>query len=228
VQRTRKDRVAQLDLLDDDRVHVVLELHAPGLGVGGAGGSAMQVLELALRQVNRQVSEPLLELRAPLVRPLQVVEPAPRLVPLNQLLELRLQLASLTARRCALKLLAGLLLEQCCEHSCLDTVGGPCPCPPLPAVSARAVSGARPVWCVSSCRTAFAFLFFSVASPLLSARCARAGCSAPCARCSGTVPAAPRAARCASGSSSCCTAHWASPHARRTTATAFHKQIGFG
>jgi len=49
----------------------------------------MQVLELALRQVNRQVSEPLLELRAPLVRPLQVVEPAPRLVPLNLLLELR-------------------------------------------------------------------------------------------------------------------------------------------
>jgi len=28
VQRTRKDRVAQLDLLDDDRAHVVLELHA--------------------------------------------------------------------------------------------------------------------------------------------------------------------------------------------------------
>ena len=26
VQRTRKDRVAQLDLLDDDRAHVVLEL----------------------------------------------------------------------------------------------------------------------------------------------------------------------------------------------------------
>ena len=47
VQRTRKDRVAQLDLLDDDRAHVVLELHAPGLGVGGAGGFAMQVLELA-------------------------------------------------------------------------------------------------------------------------------------------------------------------------------------
>jgi len=44
--------------------------------------------------VNRQVSEPLLELRAPLVRPLQVVEPAPRLVPLNLLLELRLQLAA--------------------------------------------------------------------------------------------------------------------------------------
>jgi len=29
VQRTRKDRVAQLYLLDDDRAHVVLELHAP-------------------------------------------------------------------------------------------------------------------------------------------------------------------------------------------------------
>jgi len=47
-------------------------------------------------QVNRQVSEPLLvELRAPLVRPLellQVGEPAPRLVPLNLLLELRVQL----------------------------------------------------------------------------------------------------------------------------------------
>jgi len=75
-------------------------------------------------------------------------------------------------------------------------------------------SSARLVWCVSSCRAAFAFLFVSVASPLplLSARCARAGRSAPCARCSGTVPAAPRAARCASGSSSCCTAHRASPH----------------
>jgi len=50
VQRTRKDRVAQLqlDLLDDDRAHVVLGLHAPGLGVGGVGGSALQVLELAL------------------------------------------------------------------------------------------------------------------------------------------------------------------------------------
>jgi len=39
--------------------------------------------------------------------------------------------------------------DTCCwRHSCLDTVGGPCP--PLPAVGARAVSGARPVWCVSS------------------------------------------------------------------------------
>ena len=82
-------------VLDDDRAHVVLELHAPGLGVGGAGGSAMQVLELALHQVNRQVSELLLELRAPLVRPLQVIEPAPRLVPLNLLLELRVQLVLL-------------------------------------------------------------------------------------------------------------------------------------
>jgi len=103
---------------------------------------------------------------------------------------------------------------NCCEHSCLDTVGGACP--PLPAVSARAVSSARLVWCVSSCRSAFAFLFFSVASPLLSARCARAGRSAPCARCSGTVPAAPRAAPPA-----------APPAAPRTgpvctTATAFH------
>ena len=42
-------------------------------------------------------------------------------------------------------------------------MGGPCP--PLPAVGARAVSSARLVWCVSSCRAAFAFLFFSVASP---------------------------------------------------------------
>ena len=49
-------------------------------------------------QVNRQVSEPLLELRAPLVRPLellQVGEPAPRLAPLNLLLELRVQLVLL-------------------------------------------------------------------------------------------------------------------------------------
>jgi len=44
--------------------------------------------------VHRQVSEPLLELRAPLVRHLlQVAEPAPRLVPL--MLELRGQLVLL-------------------------------------------------------------------------------------------------------------------------------------
>jgi len=97
-----------------------------------------------------------------------------------------------------------LTLSPCCKHSCLDTWGGRAPpCPP---------SSARLVWCVSSCRAAFAFLFVSIASPLLSARSARAGRSAHCARCSGTVPAAPRAARCASGSSSCCTAHRASPH----------------
>jgi len=41
---TRKDRVAPLDLLDDDRAHVVLELDAPGLGVGGAGGSQREFL----------------------------------------------------------------------------------------------------------------------------------------------------------------------------------------
>ena len=45
--------------------------------------------------MNRQVREPLLELRAPLARPLQVVEPAPRLVPLNLMLELRVQLVLL-------------------------------------------------------------------------------------------------------------------------------------
>jgi len=73
MQRTRKDQVAQLDLLDDDRAHVVLWLDVPGLGVGGVGGSALEVLELALRQVHRQVSsEPLLELRAPLVRLLEL------------------------------------------------------------------------------------------------------------------------------------------------------------
>jgi len=55
-----------------------------------------QVLELALCQVHRQVREPLLELRAPLVRQLpQVAEPAPRPVPLNLLLELRVQLGLL-------------------------------------------------------------------------------------------------------------------------------------
>ena len=73
MQRTRKDRVAQLDLLDDDCAHVVLGLDVPGLGVGGVGGSVLEVLELALRQVHRQVSsEPLLELRAPLVRLLEL------------------------------------------------------------------------------------------------------------------------------------------------------------
>jgi hypothetical protein len=46
--------------------------------------------------VHRQVSEPLLELRAPLVRQLlQVAELAPRLVPLTLLLELRVQLVLL-------------------------------------------------------------------------------------------------------------------------------------
>jgi len=73
MQRTRKDRIAQLDLLDDDRAHVVLGLDVPGLGVGAVGGSALEVLELAQRQVHRQVSsEPLLELRAPLVRLLEL------------------------------------------------------------------------------------------------------------------------------------------------------------
>jgi len=55
----------------------------------------VQVLELALCQVHRQVSEPLLELRAPLVRHLQVAEPAPRVVPLTLLLELPVQLVLL-------------------------------------------------------------------------------------------------------------------------------------
>jgi len=46
--------------------------------------------------VHHQVSDALLELRAPLVRQLlQVAEPAPRLVPLNLLLELRVQLVLL-------------------------------------------------------------------------------------------------------------------------------------
>jgi len=46
--------------------------------------------------VHRQVREPLLELRAPLVRQLpQVAEPAPRLVRLTLLLELRVQLVLL-------------------------------------------------------------------------------------------------------------------------------------
>ena len=64
--------------------------------------------------MNRQVREPLLELRAPPVRPLQVVEPAPRLVPLNLLLELRVQLVLVLLDRTPLSclLLTGLLLEQ--------------------------------------------------------------------------------------------------------------------
>jgi len=96
VQRTRKDRVAQLDLLDDDRAHVALELHAPGPWFWRRWRILAQVLELALCQVHHQVSEPLLELRAPLVRQLlQVAEPAPRLVPLTLLLELRVQLVLL-------------------------------------------------------------------------------------------------------------------------------------
>jgi len=70
VQRTRKDRVAPLDLLDDDCAHVVLELDAPGLGVGGAGGSQRKFLSWRCARVHCQVSEPLLELRAPLVRQL--------------------------------------------------------------------------------------------------------------------------------------------------------------
>jgi len=51
---------------------------------------------LALCQVHRPVSEPLLALRAPLVRHLlQVAEPARRVVPLTLLLELRGQLVLL-------------------------------------------------------------------------------------------------------------------------------------
>ena len=46
-------------------------------------------------------------------------------------------------------------------------MGGPCP--PLPAVSARAVSSVRLVWCVSSCRSAFAFVLLRCIS---SAVCA--------------------------------------------------------
>ena len=49
-------------------------------------------------QVNRQVSEPLLELRAPLVHPLELLQVGkltPRLTPLNLLLELRVQLVLL-------------------------------------------------------------------------------------------------------------------------------------
>jgi len=50
--------------------------------------------------VHGQVSDALLELRAPLVRQLlQVAEPAPRLVPLTLLFELRVQLVLLIARR---------------------------------------------------------------------------------------------------------------------------------
>jgi len=49
-----------------------------------------------LCQVHRPVSDPLPELRAPLVRHLlQVAEPAPCLVPLTLLLELRGQLVLL-------------------------------------------------------------------------------------------------------------------------------------
>ena len=97
---------------------------------------------------------------------------------------------------------------------------------------------ARLVWCFVVCFVVlmsgvrFPGIFspcFSVASPLLSARCARAGRSrsAPCARCSGTVPAAPRAApprqlpllHRALGPSQC------PALAVRTTATSFHMMI---
>jgi len=101
VQRTRKYRVAQLDLLVDDRAHVVLELHAPGPWCWRRWRILAQFLELALCQVHHQVSDALLELRAPLVRQLlQVAEPAPRPpVPLTLLLELRVQLVLLDRRR---------------------------------------------------------------------------------------------------------------------------------
>ena len=70
----------------------------------------MQVFELALCQVHRPVSEPLLELRAPLVRHLlQVAEPAPRLVQLTLLLELRGQLVLLDRTPLCYLLVAGLL-----------------------------------------------------------------------------------------------------------------------
>ena len=87
-KRTRKDR--QLDLLDDNHVHVVLGLHAPGLGVGGD-----------------------IVLRAPLVRLLlQVAEPAPRLFPLDLLLELR-----------ALELQAQLVFLVCTQVILLELPG---------------------------------------------------------------------------------------------------------
>jgi len=62
-QRTRKHRVAQLDLLDDDRAHVVLGLHAPDLGVDALTAllADLRCKFLSWHQVNRQVSfKPLL------------------------------------------------------------------------------------------------------------------------------------------------------------------------
>ena len=106
---------------------------------------------------------------------------------------------------------SSLLLAQLSRHR-----GGPVPpparrwrpccfgCPPglvfgvFRRVERRSLSGSSPC--------------FSVASPLLSARCARAGRSAPCARCSGTVPPPNRALRlrapAALHPAAPCTAHW--------------------
>ena len=97
MQRTRKDRVAPLDHLDDDRAHVVLELDAPGLGVGGAGGSQRKFLSwrcarCTARSANRCWS--CARRWSASCQLLQVAEPA-RLVPLTLLLELRVQLVLL-------------------------------------------------------------------------------------------------------------------------------------
>ena len=60
--------------------------------------------------MHRPVSKPLLELRGPLVRHLlQVAEPAPRLVPLTLLLELRGQLVLLDRTPLCCLLVPGLL-----------------------------------------------------------------------------------------------------------------------
>jgi len=100
VQHTRKDRVTRprswTSLMTNARTLSWSFFMRLALVLAALLADLSASLELALCQMHRQVSKPLLELRAPLIRHLlQVAEPAPRLVPLTLLLELRGQLVLL-------------------------------------------------------------------------------------------------------------------------------------
>ena len=113
MQRTRKDRVAPLDLLDDDRAYVVLELHAPGLGVGGAGGSQRKFFSWRCARCTargQRTAAGAARAAGPPAASCCRWLSRRRLVPLNLLLELRVQPVLLD--RTPLWLLSGLLVSR--------------------------------------------------------------------------------------------------------------------
>ena len=112
MQRTRTDQVAQLDLLDDDRAHVVLGLHAPGLRVNP------HLVPL----------DPLLELRAQLVLIVRTHVVLLELLGLERALQRRVNLVPPLLQ--PIKVLAVLGSWGGAVSSTLSTV------PPLPALPA--------------------------------------------------------------------------------------------